>query len=191
MKICPYCSTQNPDDSVFCLSCGQNMSVAPAPAPAPVAPEPTAYQPQQPPAQTYVQPPQAPPSGFTAPPQQYAPPTYQAPVQPYQGAGPGAAAAKPPKTGNASKNWAGILGMILGILSLVLCCIPYLSPFFAVGGLIFSIMGLKSQQRGMSIAGLITSILGTIIAIAYIIIIATALTMPAWLDEYVNFNYSF
>ena len=188
MKNCPYCFAQNPDDSIFCLSCGQNMSTAQAPQAPQVAQDPNIYsQPQQvPPA--YAPPQQPVQGGFTPPPQPYAPPAYQAPQQ-YPAPVP--AGPKPAKVGNASKNWAGVMGMILGILSLVLCCIPYLSPFLGVGGLIFSIMGLKSQKKGMAVAGLITSIIGTIIALIYVIILVFALSMPSWLEDIPGFSYSF
>lgn len=186
MKSCPFCFAQNPDDSVFCLSCGQNMSIAPTP----VAQEAPVYQqPQQAPTGGYVPPQpqqQVPPSGFVPPPQPYAPPTYQA-TPTY--AAPGAV--KPPKAGDAAKNWAGVLGMILGILSLVLCCVPYITPFLGIGGLIFSFMGMKSQRKGMAVAGLITSIIGTIIAIIYVIMLIFALSMPSWLEEIPGFSYSF
>jgi len=210
MKSCPFCFAQNPDDSVFCLSCGQNMSVVQQPVAqdAPVYQQPQqdvpVYQQPQQEAPMYQQPPvggyappqqQAPPSGFVPPPQPYAPPTYQAPQAPQgpqaYGAPPQPMSTKPPKVGNPAKNWAGVMGMILGILSLVLCCIPYLSPFLGIGGLIFSIMGLKSQRKGMAVAGLITSIFGTIIAIIYVIILVFALSMPSWLESVPGFSYSF
>src|SRR2546430_2194136 len=28
-SICPHCGTQNPDDNVFCQSCGQDLPTAP------------------------------------------------------------------------------------------------------------------------------------------------------------------
>lgn len=237
MKICPFCSAQNPDDSMFCLACGQNLSavqppvVQPEPVftPAPVEeviPEPVVYQPvpeplyqpapeivpqyqpvpepvYQPAPEPVYQPVQEPvpqyqpvpepvyssipepvyqpvqqAGGFTPPPQPYAPPAYQAPAYTPS---PVPVMVKPPKPGDPSKNWAGILGMILGILSLLMCCLPYISIFFAIAGLIFSIMGRKSQQKGMAIAGLITSIIGLLVTAILLIIILLGAT--EWLDE--------
>ncbi len=55
---------------------------------------------------------------------------------------------------------SALVGMILGICSLVLCCIGLPT---GIVGIIFSIKGLKSKTRkGMAIPGLITSILAVI-----------------------------
>ena len=176
MKNCPYCFAQNPDDSVFCLSCGQNMSVPPAP----VAPEAPVYQQVE-----YA--PQQQQQVFTPPQQPYAPPTYSA-------APPAPVGVKPPKPGDPSKNWAGVLSMILGILSLVLCCIFYISPFFAIAGIIFSVIGKKSQQKGMSTAGMITSIIGLLLVIIFIVVVVILGSSLDWLPEElqnaIEFSYS-
>ena len=194
MKTCPFCSTQNPDESVFCLSCGQNMNIPQAQftpeAPVYQQPQPVVQPPQQAPVGSFA-PPQAPASGFTPPPQPYAPPSYQSQPTGYAPAAAPVQAKQAPKVGDASKNWAAVLGMILGILSLVLCCVIYVAPIFALAGLIFSIMGKKSQKKGMAVAGMITSILGLVVGIIYIIIVAAAVSMPDWVTDIPGFSYSF
>ena len=68
---------------------------------------------------------------------------------------------------NEKMNVKGLVGMILGILALVLSFVPCLGVYaFLPGliGIIFSILGLKNVKKGMAIAGLVCSILGTSVA---------------------------
>ena len=68
---------------------------------------------------------------------------------------------------NEKMNVKGLVGMILGILALVLSFVPCLGAFAiypGIVGLIFSLLGLKNVKKGMAIAGLICSILGTSVA---------------------------
>lgn len=59
---------------------------------------------------------------------------------------------------NESKGYA-ITSMVLGIVSLVVCCLPYITVPAALIGLIFGIVSLKGGYggRGMAIAGIVTS----------------------------------
>lgn len=55
----------------------------------------------------------------------------------------------------------GVASMVLGILSIVLFCVWFLSIPFAVLGLIFGIAGLcvsKSHGNGMAVAGFVCSL---------------------------------
>jgi hypothetical protein len=64
-------------------------------------------------------------------------------------------------------NLLGLIGMILGILALVISFVPCLGVYAVVPGvtgIIFSIIGLKKINKGMAIAGLICSLLGTGVA---------------------------
>ncbi|MCL2538864.1 MAG: hypothetical protein FWE66_00855 [Oscillospiraceae bacterium] len=161
MKNCPYCSTLNPDDAVFCSNCGGSVNI-PAPPAQPFAQQnPGGYAPYNP------VPPQAP---------QYATP-YSDPYAPQ-------------KKGNPSRNWMGILAMILGILSFLICCVPYISLPFGLCGVIFGILGLKSQQRGMSIAGIITGVIGLIIAVVLLILVISMVAAPAWAPDWLENFYS-
>ncbi len=64
-----------------------------------------------------------------------------------------------------------VASLVLGILSVELFCLWYLSLPCAVVGLILGILSLKSSGRGMAIAGLVLSI----IAIAIPVVIEKAL----------------
>lgn len=62
-------------------------------------------------------------------------------------------------------NGCAITGMILGILSIVLCCTLWFDLLISVAGVVLSIIGLKSYQyKGCSIAGLICSIIGMLLS---------------------------
>lgn len=177
MRICTNCNASNPDDSVFCSVCGTGFAAQQA-QPFP----PQAYPPAQDsaaPNQGYTSSP-----GYVSPPQQpqqFAQQPYSPPPAPVYG---GNVPAKPFKPGDPSKNWMGILAMILGILSILICCLWYLSLIFGLGGLIFGIIGRKSQQKGMATAGMVTGIIGLFISLIVIIFIVFAVAaLPNWLDD--------
>ena len=59
----------------------------------------------------------------------------------------------------------GIASMTLGILSLALCCVWYVSFVIAVTGLIFGIISQKKAGNGFAVAGIITSSCGILLAV--------------------------
>jgi hypothetical protein len=66
---------------------------------------------------------------------------------------------------NKSKLW-GIIALILGIIALILCWVPFLGLLLGIAALIMSIVGIKKQSgKGMAIAGLVLGILALIVAI--------------------------
>ena len=73
-----------------------------------------------------------------------------------------------------------VASLVLGILSVELFCLWYLSLPCAVVGLILGILSLKSSGRGMAIAGLVLSIIA--LAIAVVTIILFALPVFYWLN---------
>ena len=53
-----------------------------------------------------------------------------------------------------------LTGLILGIVSGVCCCVPFIGPPCAILGIIFSAKGLQSTERkAMAVIGLILSII--------------------------------
>ncbi len=69
--------------------------------------------------------------------------------------------------GRAPQTGMGIASMCLGIGSIVLVCLfLYAVPITAILGIIFGVMSLKTAGRGMGIAGIITSIVGVVMAVA-------------------------
>ncbi len=60
-------------------------------------------------------------------------------------------------------NGAGTAGFVLALLAILLCWIPVVNWILWVLGLIFSLIGVFKEPRGMAIAGLVLSLLGIII----------------------------
>lgn len=52
-----------------------------------------------------------------------------------------------------------IASMVLGIVSVVLCCLWYVSLPCAILAIIFGVIGKKRDGRGMAIAGLVLGII--------------------------------
>lgn len=77
-------------------------------------------------------------------------------------------------TNNEPKDKKGlsIAALVLGIIALILFCIPYISIVCGILALIFGILGLKSSKRGMSIAGIVTGVLGVVLCIVLYVGIA-------------------
>lgn len=71
-------------------------------------------------------------------------------------------------------NPMAIAGMVLGLVGLVFCWVPYFGIIVAIIGLVLSIVGVVKANsaggtnRGMAITGLVCSIVGIIIAAALI-----------------------
>lgn len=64
-----------------------------------------------------------------------------------------------------------IAGMVCGILSIVCCCVWYVSAILAVLGLVFSIMTIVKNMpgRGFATAGIICAAIGLILAIVMVV----------------------
>lgn len=59
---------------------------------------------------------------------------------------------------NPAKNWAGITGMVLGIVSVILC-MSMANLLLAPLAVIFSAIGMDSEKRSFAIAGLVLGLL--------------------------------
>lgn len=64
-----------------------------------------------------------------------------------------------------------IAAMVLGIIALVFFCIWYLSIPCAILAIIFGILGINTNHKGMAIAGLVTGIIGIVIWSILIILV--------------------
>ena len=60
---------------------------------------------------------------------------------------------------NTSNNNSALVGMILGLVSIIAWLIPLLGYPCTIVGIIFSTKGLNTNKRGMAIAGLVLSII--------------------------------
>lgn len=64
-----------------------------------------------------------------------------------------------------TKKGFGIAALILGIVSLIAWCLPFLGYPVAIAGLVLGIIGIKKSVKGMSVAGVVMSSIGLIITI--------------------------
>jgi hypothetical protein len=72
-----------------------------------------------------------------------------------------------------------IAGLVLGIVGLLLCWIPFVSQVCALLGIVFGVLGMRNVQLdpaqrtgyGMGVAGLVTGSLGLVGGIIIIIIV--------------------
>ena len=143
--FCESCGSQVPDGQAFCSNCGTPVAQPAQPAPQPAQPVQQYAQPVAQPVQQYAQPVQ---------PVQYAQPVVAVPTQ-------------APK----SSNGMAIAGLIMGILTLVFCWVPFFNWILGLLGLIFSIVGLAKKNagtKGCAIAGLIMTILGIVLSFVMI-----------------------
>lgn len=78
------------------------------------------------------------------------------------------------ENGEKPRTGMGVASMVLGISSLVCCCVPFFGMITAVIGLILGICSCKKGSNGFGIAGIITSALGIIIGIVSIVAVFVA-----------------
>lgn len=77
-------------------------------------------------------------------------------------------------------NTAGLVGLILAIISWFTSCFPIIGFLLWLLGAIFSVIGLFKQPRGVAIAGTIISFLGLILLLLFFLgIFGTAMTAAA------------
>ena len=88
-------------------------------------------------------------------------------------------------TNNQTGGFA-IAALVLGIISILLCGFAPIAMPASIVGIILAVVALsKKQSRGMSIAGMITSIVGGILAIIVVVIV---LMMFSAADHYDSFS---
>ncbi len=75
-------------------------------------------------------------------------------------------------------NNMAIVGLILGIFSLLGCWIPIWNLILSIGGIVSSAIGLARKQRsGMAIGGLVASIIALLISIVITILHLIAIAL--------------
>lgn len=81
-----------------------------------------------------------------------------------------------PSNGNM---WVSVVSLVCGILSILCCCIFYISPIFAIAGLVFGIIAIakKYDGRGVAIGGTVCSVIGILLFIIYIVLIFIGLSI--------------
>lgn len=85
-----------------------------------------------------------------------------------------------------------IASLVLGIVALVFFCLWYISIPCGILAIIFGILGIKTVNKGMAIAGLITGSIGLVISVLIIIalfIFGFAIGISETLDDVGNGYY--
>ena len=137
----------------------------PVPPASPVPP--AGEQPTPPPP---VPPHQTPPYPYDQQPPSYQP-TYQQPgFSPYPPQQPG--------------NGMAVASLVMGILSLIFCCIWVLPFLFAILGLIFGCVAKSKGAGGMATAGIILSVCGALLSIIWIVLAATGISNLSYFYNY-------
>ena len=160
---CPNCGAPNPDGGKFCIKCGTPLTAA-----APAAPvETPVVEPATPVEAPVVEP--------AAPVETPAAPAYAQPVQPTYEQPVSGAVVTEPQLPTVSKV-LGIVGMVCGIMSIAMFCVYYVSPIFAIAGLVLSIVANNQAKavdakNSMAKTGIICSAIGLGILAVYICII--------------------
>jgi len=72
-----------------------------------------------------------------------------------------------------------IAALVLSILSVLSCCVPFLSIPLAIGGIVCGALGLKSRERTMALVGLIISILFLIVSVVLVVLSVSVLSSGA------------
>ena len=82
--------------------------------------------------------------------------------------------------------------MILGIVALVLFCIWYISIPCGILAIIFGALGVKTMDKGMAVAGIVTGAIGLVISICIIMaifIFGVAIGLTDAIENSTNNNY--
>lgn len=94
----------------------------------------------------------------------------------------------PPKKSNGMS----IASMVLGIISLVVFCVPYFSIPASIVGLILGIISIRGKKdgKGMAVAGIILCSIALLIGVL-IIILSAAFVSSGMFDEILNGYYGY
>lgn len=106
-----------------------------------------------------------PPQMDAAPPPAYMPPAYTPP--PGGGFMPAPAA---PAAGQGAGLVLGILGLVVGILSIPLFLVPFLDFILGGGGVVLGIFARRQGSRGLGLAALILGIVGASIGVIFTVL---------------------
>jgi hypothetical protein len=84
----------------------------------------------------------------------------------------------PISAGGGGGKGMSIAGMVLGILSILTCWLPYVGLALGTVGLVLSALAFKKEDaKGMAIAGLVTSIVGIALGLWPILFAATIISL--------------
>lgn len=112
-------------------------------------------------------------------------PQHWPPHAPYAGFDSGQLQPRPPAA--APRNGAGVTAMVVGIVGLVMSFIPFVGVLawpLVILGIAFGAVGIRAgnrgeaSNRGQAIAGLVTSLLGLVVCVVWLLAILAAAGKP-------------
>lgn len=85
-------------------------------------------------------------------------------------------------------NALSIISLVLGILSILICCCTWIGLLFGIAGLICGIIGKKKSPSGIGTAGIICSIIGLLLSglILTLAIIGFATNPEIYMEQFEN-----
>ncbi len=86
-------------------------------------------------------------------------------------------------------NVLAILGLIFGIVSIVTCCVWYLSAILGIAGIVCSILSKKNGKSGMATAGIVCSIVGLVLCLVIFVFVVIIGTSSEFADLMSLYNY--
>ena len=92
---------------------------------------------------------------------------------------------------DANKNGLAIASMILGIFGIVLSCCAIISVVCSVVAIVLGIIGLKSEKRSMSIAGIILGGAGLFLTIVVFALITGSNIINEIFEEFPGYDYDY
>lgn len=96
-------------------------------------------------------------------------PQYQ--PQPQQGYAPPPPPPMPDPNAPKDNRTIAMVGMILGIVSIVISCAWYLAIPAGIAGIVCGVKGLRSSGHGMAMAGIICGAIGIVAGLIWIILV--------------------
>lgn len=101
-----------------------------------------------------------------------------------------------PESNSENKNSAlSIVSLVMGIISIVLGCCYGVGFLFAIPGLVCGIIAKRRGEGGLATAGIVCSIVGMVIAIAFWVLIIWALNYiasdPVLYEQYMQMLQSY
>ena len=79
-----------------------------------------------------------------------------------------------------------VASLILGIISVVTCCVIYVSALCAILAIIFGVVAKNKGAGGMAVAGIVLGAIGLVFSIGLILF---ALAAPDFIDEMGHYNF--
>ncbi len=94
----------------------------------------------------------------------------------------------PVQEAKSGSNTMSIIGLVLGILSILMTCCYGMGVALAIPGLILGIVGNKKNKSGIALAAIICSIVGLVFNVVYLVLViigfAAMATDPSYTELY-------